>query len=106
MKLSTEKKTMGLENRLVVAKGEGEAVGWIGSLGLIDTDYCLWNGLAMEILLCSTGNSVKSLMMEHDDVRKDMYTCMCNWVTMLYRRNSTEHCKPAIMGKNKNHYIN
>ena len=36
MNLSTEKKIMDLENRLVVAKGEG--VGWIGSLGLIDTN--------------------------------------------------------------------
>ena len=33
MKLSTEKKLMDLENRLVVAKGEGEGagVGWIGN---------------------------------------------------------------------------
>ena len=58
MNLSTEKKLMDLENRLVVAKGEGEEVGWIGSLGLIDTNYCLWDGLANEILLCSTGNYV------------------------------------------------
>ena len=42
MTLSTEKKIMDLENRLVVAKGEG--VGWMGSLGLIDANYCLWNG--------------------------------------------------------------
>ena len=34
-----------------------------------------------------------------------MYTCTCNWVTMLYSRKLTEHCKPAIMEKNKNHYI-
>ena len=46
MNLSTEKKIMDLENRLVVAKGEGEEVGCLGSLGLIDTNYCLWNGLA------------------------------------------------------------
>ena len=31
--LSTEKKIMDLENRLVVAKGEGEGVGGTGSLG-------------------------------------------------------------------------
>ena len=43
MKLSTEKKIVDMENRLVVAKGEGEEVGWIGNLGLIDTNYCLWN---------------------------------------------------------------
>ena len=33
MNLSTEKKIMDLQNRLVVAKGEGEGVGWLGSLG-------------------------------------------------------------------------
>ena len=47
MNLSTEKKPMDLDNRLVVAMGEGEEVGWTGSLGLIDADYCLWNGSAM-----------------------------------------------------------
>ena len=31
---------------------------------------------------------------------------MCNWVTILYSRKMTEHCKPAIMEKDKNHYIN
>ena len=47
MNLSTEKKIMDLQNTLVVAKGAGERVGWLGSLGLIDTNYCLWNGLAV-----------------------------------------------------------
>ena len=47
MNLSTEEKLMDLENRLVVAKGEVEGVGWMGSLGLIDADSCLWNGLAV-----------------------------------------------------------
>ena len=42
MNLSTEKKIMDTENRLVVAEGEG--VGWTGNLGLIDANYCLWNG--------------------------------------------------------------
>ena len=44
MNLSKEKKIMDLENRLVVAKEEGEVMGWTGNLGLIDTNYCLWNG--------------------------------------------------------------
>ena len=41
MNLSTEKKLLDLENKLVVAKGEGEreGVGWTGSLGLIDANY-------------------------------------------------------------------
>ena len=38
MNLSTEKKIMDLQSRLVVAQGEGEGMGWIGSLGLIDAD--------------------------------------------------------------------
>ena len=37
---------------------------------------------------------------------KIMYTCICNCTcTMMYSRKMTEHCKPAIMGKNKNHYV-
>ena len=42
MNLPTEKKIMDMENRLMVAKGEG--VEWTGNLGLIDANYCLWNG--------------------------------------------------------------
>ena len=41
MNLSTEKKLMDLENRLVVAKGEGDGLGRTGNLGLIDANYCL-----------------------------------------------------------------
>ena len=44
MKLSTEKKLVDMESRLVVAKVEVEGVGWSGSLGSIDANYCLWNG--------------------------------------------------------------
>ena len=55
MNLSTEKKMMDLENRLVVAKGEGEGMDWLGNLGLIDADYCLWNGLAMRSCCVALG---------------------------------------------------
>ena len=30
---------MDIENRLVVAKGEGEREGWTGNLGLVDANY-------------------------------------------------------------------
>ena len=40
--LSTEKKLVDLENRLMVAKGE--EVGWAGNLWSVDVNYCLWNG--------------------------------------------------------------
>ena len=57
MNISTEKKIKDLENRLVVAKGEGEGMGWIGNLGLIDADYCLWNGLAMTSCCVALGTT-------------------------------------------------
>ena len=55
MNLSTQKKIMDLENRLVVVEGEEKGVGWTGSLGLIDVDYCLWNGLAMRSCCVALG---------------------------------------------------
>ena len=55
--LSTEKKIMDLENRLVVAKGEGEREGGgvVGEFGVIDTNCCLWNGLAMRSCCVALG---------------------------------------------------
>ena len=44
MNVSTGKQLKDLENRLVVAKGEEVGVGGTGSLGLIDTNYCIWSG--------------------------------------------------------------
>ena len=44
MNFSTEKKLMDLENRLVVAKGEGEGTGRTGNLELIDANYCFGIG--------------------------------------------------------------
>ena len=39
-------------------------------------------------------------MME-DDVRKRMYKYMCDWITLLYSRKFTEHCKQALTEKLK-----
>ena len=47
MKLSTEKKIMDMENRLVIARREVEGVGGTGNLGLIDANYCVCNRKAM-----------------------------------------------------------
>ena len=35
-----------------------------------------------------------------ENVRKRMYTCVCDWVT-LYGRRLTEHSKPTLMEKIK-----
>ena len=63
MNLSTVKKMMDFENRLVVAKGEGEGVGWIGSLVLIDADSCLQNGLAVRSCCVALGSMCSHLAM-------------------------------------------
>ena len=44
MNLSTGKKITDMENRLVVAKKEGEGEGGTGNLGLIDANYSLQTG--------------------------------------------------------------
>ena len=55
MNLSTEKKIMDMENRLVVTEREGEARGWTRNLGLVDANYCLCNGLAMRSCCVALG---------------------------------------------------
>ena len=70
MNLSTEKKLVPMENRLVVANGEWEKNGmdwefWVNRCKLLPLEW-ISNG----ILLYSTRNYVWSLVMEHDNVRK------------------------------------
>ena len=55
MKLSTEKKVREGGKGVVVGGGEGEGVGGIGSLGLMDANYCLWKGLAMRSCFVALG---------------------------------------------------
>ena len=58
MNLSTEKKLMDLEKRLVVARGRGGESGRDGELGVNGCKLLLLEWISNEILLCSTGNSV------------------------------------------------
>ena len=44
LNLSAEQKQTNMENRLVIAKGEGKGEGWTGSLGSVDAKYYIWNG--------------------------------------------------------------
>ena len=84
MNLCSEKKIMDLENRLVVVWGEGEGVGEIGSLGLIDANNCCWNGLAMRSCCVAVRTMSRYLQQSMTMGEKIMYACMCNWVPMLY----------------------
>ena len=84
MKLSTEKKIMDLENRHVVAQAEGEGVGWIGSLGLTEANYFFWNGLTMRSCCVALRTMSRYLQWSMTMGEKIMYTCMSNWVPILY----------------------
>ena len=55
MNLPTERKIMDLENRFVVAQGEGEGVGWIG-MGVNECKLLLLEWINTKILLYSTEN--------------------------------------------------
>ena len=70
MNLSTEKKMMDLETDLWMPKGKGKRgrVDW--ELGVNRCKLLPLEWISNEILLCSSGNFVLSLMMEHDKVRK------------------------------------
>ena len=70
MNLSTEKKIMDLENSLCCYQGGGEESGMDWELGVNRCRLLPLEWISNEILLCSTGNYVWSLMMEHDNVRK------------------------------------
>ena len=93
MRLSTEKKIIDLEDRLVVAKGE--RVGWTGSLGLMDANYCSWNGFTMRSYCVALRTMSRYLQCSTTIGEKIMYTCMCNWVPMLYSGK-----KNCVVGNN------
>ena len=84
MNLSTKKKLMDLENRLVAAQGEGEGVGGIGSLGLTDANCCSWTGFTMRSRCVALKTMSRYLQRKTIMGEKRMYACMCNWVPMLY----------------------
>ena len=58
MNLSTEKKIMDSENRLVVAKEEGEGVGWDWQSGVSRCKLLPVEWISNEMLLYSTGNYI------------------------------------------------
>ena len=86
MNLSRGKKIMDLENKLVVAQWEGEGVGGIGSLGLTHENYCSWDGFTMRFCCVALKSMSRYLQWSTTMGENIMYTCMCNWVPMLYSR--------------------
>ena len=57
MKLPTKKKQIhGLGEQTWGCQGSGEGVGWTGSLGLIDANYCMWSGEVMRSCCIAQGD--------------------------------------------------
>ena len=53
--MNHRKETEGLGEQTCGSQGGGEAVGWTGNLGIIDANYCLWNGQAMRSCYIALG---------------------------------------------------
>ena len=49
------KETHELGEQTCGCQGGGEGVGWTGSLGLIDANYCIWSGWAMRSCCIAQG---------------------------------------------------
>ena len=62
----TDRQLMDLENRLGVAKGRGRGSVMDGESGVNRCKLLHLQWKSNEVLLCSTGNYIKSLVMEHD----------------------------------------
>ena len=92
MNAPIEKKIIDLENRLVAAQREREGVGGIGSLGLMDANYCSWNGFIMRS--CCVALRTMSRYLHRNTIMggKSMYTYMCNLVPMLYSGKKIFKC--------------
>ena len=84
MNISSENKIIDLENRLVAAQGERDGMGGIRSLGLMDANYCFWNGFTMGSCCVALRTMSRYLHRNKTMGGKIMYTCMCNLVPMLY----------------------
>ena len=93
MNISTEKKVIDLENRLVAACGEREGVGGIGSLGLRGANYCSWNGFTMRFCCITLRTMSRYLNCNTTMGGKCMHTCMCNLAPIMYSRKKNKKIK-------------
>ena len=98
MNLSTEKKIIDLENRLVAAWGEREGVGGMGSLGLMDANYCSWKGSIMRSCCVALRTMSRYLHRSTTMGGKSMSTCTCNLVPVLYsgKKQTNKQTKKTV----------
>ena len=92
-----------MENRLVIAKGQGagEGLDWEFGVGRYKLLYIEW--LKNKFLLHSTGNSIQYSMINHNG-KEYFLKRMCVYIYMYMYLNHfavqqklTQHCKSAIL---------
>ena len=86
----TTTKLIDMENRLVVVKGEGSGLDCEFGVGTWKLSHLEWIG--NEILLCSTGNCIQSLVME----KKKMYVYV-SLAHFAIQEKLTDYCKSIII---------
>ena len=96
MNLSTRKENHGLGEQTCGAWGEGEGVGWIGSLGV---SRC--NGFTMRSCCVALRTMSRYLECSTTMGEKIIFTCMYNWVPMLYSGKKKRSVLGEITIKNK-----
>jgi len=97
------KENNGLWEQTYGCQRGGGGSGMDGVLGVCRCRLLPLEWISNKILLVALGTMSGHLWWSMIMCENRMCTCICNWVTMLYSRKLTEHCKPAI--KEKNDYI-
>jgi len=89
----------------VVAKGEGEGEGWMGSLQLIDANYDTENGSAMRS--CCTAQGTLSGLLGGTRMEENIKTGMHIYVRQGHfavQQKLAQHCKSTIPKKIRHLY--
>ena len=89
---------------LVVAKGEGGGGGMDWEFGISRCKLLYVGWIKSKVLLYSTGNYIQYHVISQNGKgyeKEYVYIYVYNWITLLYSRNLTQHCKSTVLQLNK-----
>ena len=91
-----------MENRLVVANGEGERSGMDWGFGFSRCKVLHLEWISNEVLLYSSGNHIQSLGIDSDgrkNTKMNVYICMTG--SLCYIAEMAQHCKSTLIKKKR-----